>query len=213
MPITRSEIIQRAATIWPLSQVEYCQKTVRNPGWRTDCSGYVSMCLDLSKPGKSTVTLVTDGDISEITRDELLPGDMVGRCGEGTAGNNGHIVLFDHWHEGHETYWGYEFHGGPMKGPEHSLIFYPYHGLDSYKPYRYNFLSDEPPGTPGTPGGQWVSVTAWPGLLSTIGGIASHFGIDKWQTVWDDPHNAGLRAHRVLPDHVQPGDAVWVPTS
>ena len=65
---------------------------------------------------------------------------------------------------------------------------------------------------PGAPGqGQFVTVKAWPDPMSTLSGIAAHFGIADWSTIWDDPHNAGLRAHRVNPDHVQPGDAVWVP--
>ena len=157
MSITRSEVIQRAATIWPLGHVPYSQMTVRNPGWRTDCSGYASMCLDLSPPGLNTVSLVT---------------------------------------------------GGPQLGPEHSLIHDPYHGLEGYKPYRYKEIVDS---EHELPGGHWVSVTAWPDPMSTIGGIAAHSAIADWPTLWDDPHNAGLRAHRTTPDHVQPGDAVWVP--
>jgi hypothetical protein len=50
-----------------------------------------------------------------------------------------------------------------------------------------------------------------PDPMSTISGIAAQSGIADWHTLWDDPHNAGLRAHRTTPDHVQPGDAVWVP--
>ena len=46
------------------------------------------MCLDLAKPGLSTVTLVTAGYIHQITRDERRPGDLVGRCGPGTGGNS-----------------------------------------------------------------------------------------------------------------------------
>jgi hypothetical protein len=207
MSITRSEVIQRAATVWPLGHVPYSQMTVRNPGWRTDCSGYVSMCLNLAKPGLSTVTLVTDGYIREITQNELRPGDLVGLCGPGTEGDAGHVVVFDRWDQGHETYWAYEFHGGPQLGPEHSLINYPYHGLDGYKAYMYKEITDGPPDQHG----HWVSVTAWPDPMSTISGIAAHSGIIDWHTPWDDPRNAGLRAHRITPDHVQPGDAVWVP--
>jgi len=184
--------------------------TVRNPGWRTDCSGYVSMCLELARPGLSTVTFVTEGYIQPINQDELLPGDLVGHCGPGTGGDAGHIVLFDRWDQGHATYWAYEFHGGPQRGPEHSLIHYPYHGLDGYQAYRYQGITGDPPDTPG---GHWVSVTAWPDPMSTISGIAAHFGLASSQTVWNDPHNAGLRAHRITPEHIQPGDAVWVPAS
>jgi hypothetical protein len=208
MSITRSEVMRRAATVWPLGHVPYSQMAVRNPGWRTDCSGYVSMCLDLARPGLSTVTFITEGYLHEITADELQPGDLVGDCGPGTGGDAGHIVVFDHWHQGHVTYWAYEFHGGPEQGPEHSLIHYPYYGLDGYKPYRYKDIADGPHDAPG---GHWVTVTAWPDAMSTLSGIAAHRGITDWHTLWDDPHNAGLRAHRISPDHLQPGDAVWVP--
>ncbi|HEX3959812.1 MAG TPA: hypothetical protein VHZ03_24795 [Trebonia sp.] len=149
MTITRREVIQRAAAIWPLGDVPYSQATVRNPGWRTDCSGYVSMCLNLAKPGLSTVTLVTEGLIHEITRDELRPGDLVGRCGPGTAGDAGHVVLFDRWDQAHLTYWAYEFRGGPQQGPQHNLIHYPYRGLDGYQAYRYTKITDGPPSAPG----------------------------------------------------------------
>ena len=54
---------------------------------------------------------------------------------------------------------------------------------------------------------------SWPDPLSTISGIAAHFGITDWHKVWDDPDDAGLRAHRAVPKHVQPGDAVFVPAS
>jgi len=66
-------------------------------------------------------------------------------------------------------------------------------------------------GAPDRPGGHWATVTAWPDPMSTISGIAAHARIADWHTLWDDPHNAGLRAHRTTPEHVQPGDAVWVP--
>jgi hypothetical protein len=207
MSITRNEVIHRAATVWPLNQVPYSESKYRN-GWRTDCSGYVSMCLDLSKPGLNTVSLVKDGYIYEITRDELRPGDMVGHCGPGTAGKLGHVVLFDRWEQAHVTYWAYELHGGTELGPEHSLIHYPYHGLEGYLAYRYKEIVDGPSGGPD---GHWVTVTAWPDPMSTLGGIAAHSGIADWHTLWDDPHNAGLRAHRTTPEHIQPGDAIWVP--
>jgi hypothetical protein len=208
MSITRNEVIRRAATIWPLNRVPYSETTYLNPGWRTDCSGYVSLCLDLPKHGINTVSLVKDGYIYEITPDELRPGDLVGHCGPGTAGPLGHVVLFDRWEQAHVTYWAYEFHGGRELGPEHSLIHYPYHGLEGYRAYRYKEIVDGPAGGPD---GHWVTVTAWPDPMSTLGGIATHSGIADWHTLWDDPHNAGLRAHRVTPEHIQPGDAIWVP--
>jgi hypothetical protein len=47
--------------------------------------------------------------------------------------------------------------------------------------------------------------------MSTIAGIAAHFGIGDWHKVWDAPENAGLRAHRMVPQNIHAGDAVWVP--
>src|ERR1700745_2036690 len=117
MSIARSEGIRRGGTLSPLGHVPYSQMTVRNPGWRTDCSGYVSMCLDLPGPELTKVTPVEAGDIHEITPDRLRPGDLVGRCGPGTGGDAGHVVVFDRWDQGHMTHWAYEFHGGPQLGP------------------------------------------------------------------------------------------------
>lgn len=50
-----------------------------------------------------------------------------------------------------------------------------------------------------------------PPWQSTISGIAAHYGIRSWQTVWNDPHNASLRAKRKDPKHIQAGDTVYVP--
>lgn len=47
---------------------------------------------------------------------------------------------------------------------------------------------------------------------STISGIASHYGIKNWMTVWNDPKNAALRKLRKNnPKLIQPGDIVHVP--
>ena len=221
MQITRKDVMWRAVNIWPPGHVQYNQRVYRN-GWRTDCSGYVSMCLNLTseKPfgGANTETLVTNGHIHDITKAELRPGDLIGFCGPGSAGDAGHVVLFDHWAPAHPGYyWAYEQHGGSPEpyGPEHSLIPYPFHENDQrFKPYRYRGIVNGGPG-PG-PGahaehGQWFWVKKWPDPLGTITGIAAHFGIGDWHKIWDDPENAGLRARRMVPENVQPGDGVWVP--
>lgn len=211
MSITRSEVLRRAATIWPLGGVQYSQGALRN-GWRTDCSGYVSMCLDLTGVGwggANTVSFVTGGYLHEITREELRPGDLVGHCGPGTAGDDGHIVLFDRWPAAdHAQYWAYEMTGG--MGPKHRVIQYPYDGAGGgWKAYRYASIAED---GPVVSHGQWVAVHAWPDPLSTIIGIARQYGWgEDWGRVWNDAANAGLRAHRHVPEHIQPGDAVWVP--
>lgn len=64
--------------------------------------------------------------------------------------------------------------------------------------------------------GQWVTIGKWsaknPVWNSTIAGIASHFKIKGgWQAVWNAPQNAALKARRKTPEHLQPGDKVYVP--
>jgi hypothetical protein len=97
-PINRTEIIARGQ-YWIDRHVPYSMEAVypdpQGRNYRTDCSGFVSMALHANAPGYNTVSLP---DISEeIAWDDLKPGDYVGTLGEGTAGANGHVVLFVSW--------------------------------------------------------------------------------------------------------------------
>lgn len=67
-------------------------------GYRTDCSGFVSMCWELARPGLTTSTL---GSVSRtISKDELQGGDAL--LNEGS-----HVVLFAGWADGsRSTYIG-----------------------------------------------------------------------------------------------------------
>jgi hypothetical protein len=76
------------------------------------------------------------------------------------------------------------------------------------------------PGPTPTHGGQkgtgrWVTVAKWTAKNapwnSTISGIAAHYNIKNWQSVWNLPQNASLRARRKQPNLIQPNDRVWVP--
>lgn len=73
------------------------------------------------------------------------------------------------------------------------------------------------PTPPPAPKGKWVSVAKWtaknPVWNSTISGITAHLLGSKvqWQTVWNAPQNAALKAKRKDPKKIQPGDKVWVP--
>lgn len=73
----------------------------------------------------------------------------------------------------------------------------------------------KPPGGPKPPPGRWVTVVAYssksPSWASTISGIAKHFGIGDWRTIWTHPVNAPLRKSRSVPERIRPGDRVWVP--
>lgn len=94
--VSRVQAVARAATVWTPGTVPYSQARNHQPdGYRQDCSGYVSMCWGLAAPGESTVTLVTKGLMAEVPAGQLQPGDAIGLCGPGTAGNAGHIQLVE----------------------------------------------------------------------------------------------------------------------
>lgn len=162
--ITRSEVIRRASTFWPIGTVPYSQAAIHTPtGYRQDCSGYVSMCWGIppnAAPGGwgglNTVTLVTGGWMKEIPPADLRPGDAVGVCGPGTGGDNGHIVIFEKWlnqDPNDDHYWLFEQAGG-QRGPEHRVVNYPYDAnTPGWKAWRFRDITDGPvPPTP-TPGG------------------------------------------------------------
>ncbi|KAK4122061.1 hypothetical protein N657DRAFT_647587 [Parathielavia appendiculata] len=97
-PINRTEILTRGQ-YWISRHVPYSMEAVypdpQGRNYRTDCSGFVSMALHANAPGYNTVSLPA---ISEaIAWEDLRPGDFVGTLGEGTAGANGHVVLFVSW--------------------------------------------------------------------------------------------------------------------
>lgn len=153
MSITRKQVIARAASMWPANGVPYSQDTIHQPtGYRQDCSGFVSMCWAIppnAAPGGwgglSTVTLVTGGWMYEISPSDLRPGDAVGICGPGSAGDDGHIVLFERWAsdaENESAYWMYEQAGG-RKGPVHRVVEYPYGGpYGAWRAYRFRDITD-----------------------------------------------------------------------
>lgn len=150
--ISRSEVIHRAATMWPAGTVPYSQDTIHpGTGYRQDCSGFVSMCWAISPNaspggwgGLNTVTLVTGGYMSEINPADLKPGDAVGICGPNTGGDDGHIVIFERWYNddpADDRYWCFEQMGG-TKGPTHRVITYPYPSSGPWKSYRFRDITD-----------------------------------------------------------------------
>jgi len=102
--ITRAEILRRSKELWPQNGITYSQSVLRanteGEKYRTDCSGYVSMCWHTPTSGSgdwggySTVTFVTQGIMHEIPFSDLRPGDAIGECGPDTDGDGGHIMLW-----------------------------------------------------------------------------------------------------------------------
>ncbi|MFB4313862.1 hypothetical protein [Actinomadura sp. 21ATH] len=130
----RSEVIARARTWRPHTdrRIPYSQSDYHD-GYRTDCSGYVAMALDLPKPGPNTVGLTSSRYTERIKMSELKKGDLV-MDAEGTNTTR-HVVIFEKWaDEDRTSYWAYEQRG--RYGTDHRTRDY---GLDSgseYKAYR-----------------------------------------------------------------------------
>lgn len=100
--VSRTEVLRRAATVWPTGTVPYSMSAIHGPdGYRQDCSGFVSLCWGIpldavgSGGGFNTATLLSYGWMYEIPIEALEPGDAIGLCGEQTLGAAGHIQLFE----------------------------------------------------------------------------------------------------------------------
>ncbi|AJE83902.1 hypothetical protein SLNWT_3526 [Streptomyces albus] len=132
---TRAEALQRAAT-WLTAnngaQVPYSQTDFWTDGYRQDCSGYVSMALDLGAPGPNTVGLTSPEITTPIAVADLRPGDLLIDA-DGDS-NTRHVVMFEKWDdEAHTSYTAYEQRGG--HGTDHRSLTY---GLNDtvFTPYR-----------------------------------------------------------------------------
>ncbi|WP_424215298.1 FG-GAP-like repeat-containing protein [Streptomyces sp. BI20] len=145
--ITRAEVIAQAKS-WVGKGLKYNQGAIHQ-GYRTDCSGYVSMAWATAKPGYATNTFIPSGVAHWITKADLKPGDALNNP---NPGNSGHIVLFEKWTNSNKTaYWGYEF---SSSGVHYRQIPYPYfsgYGEKDYRPMRWNGIIDDTP-DPGRDG-------------------------------------------------------------
>jgi cell wall-associated NlpC family hydrolase len=133
----REEVIRRADSwIGPDGQgVPYSQGAFHD-GWRTDCSGFVSMAWNLRTANGDKLSTNTPGLRSThavpISRSELEPGDILL---DATGGpNDRHVVLFERWDADSNYYWAYEQAG--RVGTVHRRIRYPYDGAEGFTPYR-----------------------------------------------------------------------------
>ncbi|MFF4529153.1 FG-GAP-like repeat-containing protein [Streptomyces sp. NPDC001407] len=136
-PITRSETLRRAAS-WFGKGLHYSGDNTYQ-GWRTDCSGFVSMAWGLPGPGETTDSFIPGGVAHEISKDELKPGDALNNK---ALGNDGHVVLFEKWADSSQSsYWGYEF---SSSGLHHRVIPYAYFSRsEQYRPIRFNTIVDD----------------------------------------------------------------------
>lgn len=136
-PISRSEVRSRAM-YWINKHVPYSMsKYYRDPQgrrYRTDCSGFVAMALHLPE-SPNTVTLPKY--VKRINWSSLKKGDVVGTLGAGTAGANGHVVIFDGWaNKAHTVFHTLEQRGG-VGATKHKRSINFKVGSHAAKPYRY----------------------------------------------------------------------------
>ncbi|WP_053685117.1 FG-GAP-like repeat-containing protein [Streptomyces sp. XY593] len=134
--ITRSSVLARARS-WVGIGLDYSSGG-RHGGYRTDCSGFVSMAWDLDfQP--ATDTFASRGVTEPITKAELKAGDALL---DDDAGSSGHVVLFEKWANSDRTqYWGFDF---TPSGVHHRVYDYPYYpGYGPYQPVRYKNIADD----------------------------------------------------------------------
>lgn len=137
--ITREEIISRGQK-WIDDEVPYSMSAFypdpQGTDYRTDCSGFVAMALHASAPGASTVSLPAIA--TEISWDDLQPGDFVGTLGPGTGGANGHVTLFHSWVDSNRT----TYHTLECRGTAYGCVAFEREigwkdGSFTSKPYKY----------------------------------------------------------------------------
>jgi hypothetical protein len=126
--IDRDDIMTRAKK-WVDENVPYSQSDTFE-GYREDCSGFVSMAWELSKPGLTTHTLL---DVSvSIQKDELQAGDILLCEAE-------HVVIFGGWSGSDHSHYIALEETRPGEGTVKRTTPYPYwSNVDCFKPRRYN---------------------------------------------------------------------------
>jgi hypothetical protein len=128
----RRDILARAEH-WVQQSIPYSQQQWHE-GYRTDCSGYVSMCWGLRD---SMVTSTMPHIAHQIAKENLRAGDVLLNTDVAT----GHVILFDRWADyAHSSYVGFEL---CPQGTLHHVLPYPYYGgTGVFTPYRYNNAGD-----------------------------------------------------------------------
>jgi hypothetical protein len=126
--VARSTIVAHGQH-WVDAHVPYSQ-TGTYEGYRTDCSGFVSMAWELAKPGLTTFTMHTVA--TNINKDDLQPGDAINCDSE-------HIVLFAGWTDSGKTHYVAMEETNPNEGTVKRVTPYPYwSNVGCFHPIRYN---------------------------------------------------------------------------
>lgn len=157
------DIVLARGNVWVLKNTPYSQSryayvdgslvptSVVSPsskGYRTDCSGFVSMCWNLRRADGSPMNLDTAGLDSTtysvaVTKSELQPGDLMLRAKDKVPSGGGHAVLFVRWDDAAQTkYWAYE-EQGLKTGTIANLRTYATDVTGYFRPYRYKAIDPD----------------------------------------------------------------------
>lgn len=164
--ISRSWVLERAK-VWVRAKVPYRQKrsaTVEGSlvptstpghlyvGYRTDCSGFVSMAYNLrTKSGApySLSTATLRPRLTRIAKADLKPGDVILRPNDlvidGRRVAYGHVVIFGGWTDSTRAYYVGYHESSSRKGAVRTIIRYGVSGFGSetgFAPYRYTAVRD-----------------------------------------------------------------------
>ncbi len=215
--IDRTTIINRAK-MWLDAQVPYSMSTYFTDGYRQDCSGYVSMAWNL---GSNEWTGSLDKFATEITKDELLPGDMLLFHNPANPNNGSHVVIFGGWVDETRTHYvAYE-----QTRPNTRKLATPYgywENATKYVPYRFNGVTGgvvapvvpEVPAVPAVPVVPAVPGAEPPAAGPKPGDATAFPGADKFAPGATNVHVAQLGrmliergAYRFYPKGV--ADRTW----
>jgi len=160
------------ATVWTDAGVPYSQ-TSSYQGYRTDCSGFVSMAWALTNSSGQPLSLVTQtlpNVSTTIPFSQLLPGDALIFNSTADPQNNSHAMLFGGWVDSSETYY-YAYQ--ESDGANASIQSFPPAPLDAtsqWYAYRYDGIVDDLPAVPASPP---IPPNAPSGLWRTGGTLTS----------------------------------------
>lgn len=134
VPYSQSRYARVDGSLVPTTGLSAWKQSRR--GYRTDCSGFVSMCLGITNGGypNSYSTSTFDRVLTAITKTELLPGDVILR--------QGHVLLFVRWVDAsRRAFISYE-ERGTAYGTVWTTRTYADMVSWGYRPYRYNRIDD-----------------------------------------------------------------------
>ncbi|GGJ75967.1 hypothetical protein GCM10010123_02410 [Pilimelia anulata] len=150
--ISRRAVLARARAWWlRRDALTYSQEeadAIAGPDgthrYRLDCSGFVSMALDLRHgTGPDTDELATDRWTTPIPRSALRPGDLLDNV-EGPFAEH-HVLLFAAWRAHPIGFAFYHFGGGGLEHCPHATFTQPMlanHPADHYRALRPHHVTD-----------------------------------------------------------------------